>query len=129
MWPLNYLENRLVAIMERDAMGLIDLDEELGQLKRDLRKNKNVYQLSRQPGWLELDEKLSTKAIRMIPELIEAVREGKHERAVALATWITAINDLLGLVNRSLYESQLCQDVIASRLTMKQRLKEKQNAE
>ena len=129
MWPFNYLENRRVTILEQAGMGVVDLDAELGRLLRELRGNKNIYQLSQQPGWLELDEKLSTKAVRMIPELIQAAREGKHERVLALATWIEAINDLLGLVNRSLYESQLCRDLIDSRLTMKQRLEEKQNAE
>ncbi len=112
----------------RKRMGIINgdsLNRELKSLLVDIKKNHNILSLSDQPGWHELDEVLSKKAVELLKQLPKWVIEGKDTKAKEAANWIEAVNDILGLVNRTVYSSKLVASAIDSRITMKEKLQER----
>lgn len=128
MWPLSKLPSfRTARILQsranlRATHNLRIIDAEIDALKKVLRENRNIRDLSKHPGYLEVEADmanwLATK-LRRLPEKVHTDKEG--------ALWDSAClevgNRMLGLVSETLLESQLAQEQINTLLNAKQRLK------
>jgi len=112
------------------AGGLITMEilqAECEKLFRELRNNKAIRELANTKGWEQLDAYLSKRMLALHKQVLEEIVKGQTQEALAHTCWIQAANDIMGLVNRTVYDTTLLAEAIDSKLTMLQKLESHEN--
>jgi len=91
-------------------------------------RNNGLRELSGTVGWQEIEEELSFSALTKLKGLPKLVIAGEWEKASAHASYITFVNEVLGLVSEPLLESARVTDLINTRLAAQRQYEEEQRA-